>query len=533
MQEPRLARPATSPSLRAPAIVALALASAVLTVLAFPRYGAPYGLDHLIWLAPVPLFLAALGAGARRGLLLGWIAGMAIESAGFLWVLLAIRNFSAMGPVLSSIVFLFWLAYHTLPWALLGWALGRSERPAHVLWVIPFWVGVEHLYPRIFPWHLGGALYAREPLLQCADLLGASGLTALVLLVAATLYRLILFVRRRDAFPLKTLVTAALLLAAALVYGPWRLEAIEEIERDAPRLEVGLVQGNVDPRDEEDGRAQVDLYLDRSERLLARHPGIRLLVWPEGALSAHPFVLERPSALEDPSGAWHFWLRRDPGLLRRLRDLPVPLVAGARGLTFAPGDERGVPYNIAVLVDDELPLDVYRKNNRMPFGEVLPVPDWLRAPLGLQYVGNLSAGTSNEPFRLGEHRFTNLICYEAVLPGYVRRSGRDADFAVNITEDIWYGDTAHVPQHVSVLILRAVESRLPIVRCTNVGPSGVVRITGELETPGVTFEEASFAETLVPVRVATVHERGGYLFPFIALAVGLAAQMPWRRRSAG
>ena len=44
----------------------------------------------------------------------------------------------------------------------LGWALGRARSRAAVLWVIPLWVGVEHIFPRIFPWHVGGALYARE-----------------------------------------------------------------------------------------------------------------------------------------------------------------------------------------------------------------------------------------------------------------------------------------------------------------------------------------------------------------------------------
>ena len=101
-----------------------------LLVLAFPLYGDRYHLDHLVWLLFVPLFLAAQGVGPRRGFFLGWLAGMTLEAAGFLWILYAIRRFGDSGAVTSSLMFAGWVAYSSVPWALLGLALGRCRRPA-------------------------------------------------------------------------------------------------------------------------------------------------------------------------------------------------------------------------------------------------------------------------------------------------------------------------------------------------------------------------------------------------------------------
>ena len=166
-----------------------------------PRLG--YGLSLHVTFASLGAtrVIAAAGAGGRRGLFLGWLAGMTLELAGFVWILYAIRSFSGLGAVVSSLLFAVWLLYTSIPWAALGWALGRLRRVEQIYWVIPLWVGLEHFFPRLFPWHVGGALYDSPWLLQCADLLGASGLTAFVFLVSAALYHLLFALFRRATAP--------------------------------------------------------------------------------------------------------------------------------------------------------------------------------------------------------------------------------------------------------------------------------------------------------------------------------------------
>jgi len=115
----------------------------------------------------------------------------------------------------------------------------------------------------------------------------------------------------------------------------------------------------------------------------------------------------------------------------------------------------------------------------------------------------------------------------------VRETSIETDFLVNITEDYWYGRTAHIPQHLSVFILRAVESRVPVVRCTNVGPSGVVDVTGEWHTGGEIFGEGRFTRELRPGRAGSFYSDFGHLFAPLCLIVGLVLQGLVRRSATG
>ncbi|MBN1442215.1 MAG: apolipoprotein N-acyltransferase [Planctomycetes bacterium] len=536
-----MAARATPPAshLQWPARVPLAVGTGVLVVLAFPLYGDRYHLDHLAWVALVPLFLAARGVGARRGWLLGWLAGMAVETAGFLWILYAIRTFTQLGPILSSFVFLAWVLYSSVPWAILGWALGRLRESRQVLGVLLLWIGVEHFYPRLFPWHLGGALYARPWLLQCADLLGASGLTLLVGMVSVAVYRVAVHRREGGRFPRIEVAAAGALVAAALAYGSVRLEQVKSIERSGPLLSAAIVQGFIDPREAADDRVDAELaaYLDRSERLLREEPLPDLLVWPEG-VQPYPFLL--PEALGDP---WRLARSDREGgadACRRLQSLGVPLVAGGAAVEVARDGDRAVVrgrYNAAFYLRPGGETTIYCKNRLIPFGEKVPLlgllPESWRESLGLIHVGNLSEGRENPICDVRGRRFRHLICYEAVLPAYVRRTSEGADFLVNITEDIWYGRTAHVPQHLSVLILRAVECRIPVVRATNVGPSGVVRLSGEFSSTGRSFQAEVSRHEFAPVSLRTLYARGGFLFPLLCLAAGALQQLLLGRRAGG
>ncbi len=518
--------------------VPLAVVTGVLMVLAFPRLGDRYGLDHLIWITFLPLFLAARGVGARKGFLLGWFAGMTLELGGFFWILHSIRTFGKLGVVVSSLLFLAWLVWETLPWAILGLALGRCRRRMQILWVLPLWVGIEHWFPRVWPWHTGGALYAQTWLLQCVDLVGTSGLTALVFLTAASLY-LLATRRAGEKGPVVTAFVTVALVGAALVYGALRVDQARGAHASRPELRVGLVQGYL----ASDARSSsgTETYIGETRQLLAENAEpLDLIVWPEGADDGrrHPFDLT-PEA-----SPWAFHRVLQPGT-RRLATPPrylirdefdVPLLFGAAGFVHGPPDAQGrLPilenYNVAAYLHPGREVEFYRKNKPVPFGESVPGLDLLPASWRAKVpnIGNLDLGTDNPVMQLGEHRFKNLVCYEAVIPSYVREAAEGADFLVNITEDYWYGDTAHVSQHRSVFILRAVENRVPVVRVTNVGPSGIVDVTGAFHSTEATFERVRTVEVLRPGRLQSLYTRLGHFFPLICLLIGIAFQVGlWR-----
>ena len=509
----------------------------ILMVLAFPRFGAAWGLDHLIWIVFVPLLAAAEGVGAKRGFLLGWLAGMTLEAGGFLWILTAIRNFGSANVFVSSLLFLGWLIWETLPWALLGASLGRCRRTFHWLLTLAFFVGLEFWYPRVFPWHVGGAIWARTTLLQTVDLLGASGMTALIFLVNGTIWRLLQACRGRRPVPWVLVACSVALVVGALLYGNWRhaqLERLATPRSDGPKpLRIGFVQGNFDPR-----ARSLETYIAESRKLHGESAEpLDLIVWPEGADSRPGFDIT-PGY---PEWILHRRAERPGGYILKGELPPVPHVFGASAIVHGmPQEGRPLEilesYNVAAYLRRDGQLSYYRKNKPVPFGEMVPGLDLLPADLRrsfrevFPFVGNLDLGEDNPLFELGEHRFRNLICYEAVIPASVRDASPGADFIVNITEDAWYGDTAHIPQHRSVLILRSVECRTPIVRVTNIGPSGIVDLRGHFDTPDRCFERLRFTREFVPVSVDTVYLRFGHHFPTACLLVWLVGGvLRWRR----
>ena len=241
-----------------------------------------------------------------------------------------------------------------------------------------------------------------------------------------------------------------------------------------------------------------------------------LVIWPEGKDTIGYFF--------DAQGKVH---REDMNILRKtgFENLTVPLVAGSGSLNDATGMNRNTA---AYVQPGKWPPGFYHKMVRLIFGEYFPFweyfPGWLRRMI--PYAGNIDAGTECPLFDLpaarGPHRFRILICYEAILPDFVRHAERDADFLVNVTEDIWYGKTSHVGQHLSVLMLRAIENRISIARAANAGPSGVIDPAGRMRERTVPFEKSEGVFTLRPTHLGTFYAQLGFAFPGVCVPVGVA-----------
>ncbi len=499
--------------------VLLALAAtAALMVFGFPDGDQ----DYLAWVAVVPLFLVARGAGGKRGFFRGWLAGLLIEAFGFGWILYSIQTFTGFRGYLSFVPFLMffaWLAYSSLSWAILGWLLGRCRTAARIHWVIPIWVGVEYYFPRIFPWHFGGALYEREWLRQGADIFGASGLSYVILLVNAVVYLAIEWRRGRAGRPSRSAAVAAGLLLALTIYGAWRYRSLQASQEGAPQVRVGMIQPFLLPDEKRERVAFFDLMnttMKMIEEAEAQGKPLGLVLWPEGTA---PVLLVNQPGVDPLRGYGNSFDR-----------ITVPILIGGMS-----GNERSERWNTAAYI---LPkerkgngprVQLYHKNIRLLFGEWVPfqqyMPEWIRSRVA---VGTIEAGTDSPIFQLEigagtPQRFRTLICYEAVLPGFVRSQSGGIDFFVNVTEDIWYGPTSHIRQHESVLRMRCVENRIPMVRCTNVGPSGFVDAAGDFDqrTPAWQRVDGGYVVTLRPGGFFSLYRAGGSLFPLVALLFGL------------
>ena len=284
------------------------------------------------------------------------------------------------------------------------------------------WTGLELARGRLLSGmtmaSLGHTQYRWIGLIQLSDLAGAYGVSFVVMLVAASLARMLPL--RRSACPrmqgiarttpthcnvgmgrvtgpwriLATawpLLPAAAVLAAALVYGHLRMAG--NVTEPGPR--IALVQGSIDikMRYDKGMRERVfQQYYDLSRQAVEKYPGLDLVVWPETMFLDPDWCHVRPR--RPAAGRIRLERRRVPALAsadaaersassmgETARRLGVPLLLGVDANHF--GADGPECYNSAAYVGrDGRLLGRYDKMHLVPFGEYVPFADrwpWLQA----------------------------------------------------------------------------------------------------------------------------------------------------------
>jgi apolipoprotein N-acyltransferase len=396
-----------------------------------------------------------------------------------------------------------------------------------------------------FPWlFLGHALSDRLVLIQIADLGGVyvvSFLAALVASAAVDLGRQWASDSGQDRSRLAGLrhwgagwasaAAAGAVLIFTIAYGAWRLAGTET--GDGPRLV--LVQGNIytpdaETDEEHDGVGDEILRVhgELSRRSAAEGD---LLVWSESMIFCY---YNDPD--DEEAKAWR------EELTALLGEIGLPLLAGAsatdKGVPGGYGDDRRLDYNSAFLLTQEAEIaGRYDKVHLVPFGEYVPLAS-LPVFAGLTpYAADdpgYTHGSPDQPLLEWKDpgtgrtwRFGVLICYEDAFGGPAREAaggGRGgADFLVNLSSDVWFAGSAEILQHFRISRFRAVETRLALVRCCNVGvtcfidPTG--RVTRMLEGSDRPEGAQGAVSAPVPVRRhggTTVYVRVGDLFALTA-----------------
>lgn len=492
------------------------LLAALAVVLAHP----PYGAWPLLFLA-YPLFAPLVeGVTLRRAVLRGFLLGLAIEAGGTYWILPTIARFMTEAAVptpgtlaLGSIGFAIWSVGAALHWAIWGALLALPPSPdrCRLWWPAISLVAVNAFYPRIFPWDFGAAAVNALPLAQAAATVGTVGLTLLFAAISAAGTEAV----RRFRSGQRT-VAGRLAVGAIVALGAWwgwgaiRLGT----EPTSETLRVGYVQPNVPLQVKHDGGRTVEVVekmLAASHRLVERDRA-QLVVWPEGMM--------------------YFAEREVEALGRAVRQIGVPIVAG---LGFR-------DLNRAVLYDGREPtFETYDKRELLLFGERFPGTEWINAMLsgfGAPPIptGRLAAGERILVSEIDGVPVGVSICYEGILEhtSFDLLEG-GAKVHVNLTEDLWYGDSAAPHQHLALAHLRCIEAGLPLVRVTNGG------FSAGYDALGRELGRTALGEEAYGVYAAPVEARTGaapWVRAFIAygcLGAGIALGFGFlraRRRSA-
>jgi apolipoprotein N-acyltransferase len=194
--------------------------------------------------------------------------------------------------------------------------------------------------------------------------------------------------------------------------------------------------------------------------------------------------------------------------------------------------------NSAVLLSPEGDtVSVYDKMHLVPYGEYVPLKDLFPfVSKMVTAIGDFAPGQETTVMKTTFARIGNLICYEIIFPGLVRKFvDKGANVLVTITNDAWFGRTFAPYQHFSMAVFRAIENRVPVVRAANTGISGFIDSKGRILNKSNIFIETVLTEEITVGIKKSFYTKYGDIFSYlcILISVSLIISAFMRRSSPG
>ena len=436
------------------------------------------------WFGFAPLFFALRGKSKGRAFLLSYFTGVIFWAGTIYWLI----HVTLLGQVLLILFLSLYFGF----FGLFVFASRQAPGAIRLFFIPSLWVFLEYLRAHLFSgfgWALlGYSQYLNLPLIQIADIVGAYGVSFLVMMVNVVFWELIIIssikvskcqsakyqassIRRNFSF-----LFPFFCLLFSLVYGFYKLYRTPKHELRTT-LKISVIQGNI-PQELKWDRGSQGLILDRyaqlSQKAALEKPD--LIIWPE---AASPGLIG---------------VAKDDWLLEHIFALPketgIPLLLGSVVR------ENKNYFNSALLIDRQGKIaERYDKLHLVPFGEYVPLKELFPFLETIVPIGDFTSGDSYTLFSLSPSalpplsgpagagvKFGVLICFEDTVPELSRNFvKKGADFLVNITNDGWFKETKAPHQHLAASVFRAVENRVPLVRAANTGVSCFIDACGRIK----------------------------------------------------
>ena len=377
-----------------------------------------------------------------------------------------------------------------------------------------FFVMVEPIYPKLFPWSIGKFSFLEVSwIAQTADLLGAWGLG---FYVGGCNFLLLFFWRWfRQSQGLSTYSINKklaccfsgiylVLLVSGMAYGGWRTYQLRPLLSQGPSLHVAAIQPNFSLQ-----RLASNPELAYSKRKnniyeLLNDSAIALMPFSNSSFQADSSI---PKLVVWPESVYPFDAKNKEGL-RLLEQFAKSQQSAILSTSVdweltAEGDPLW--YSISFLMGaDGTVKGRYNKISLIPFGEYIPGAEWFPAYRRWlkKLVPNISEferGKEFTVFQLSDSiRLSGIICYDAFSAEIIRNMVHNgAGLIVNLSNLAWFGRTNASRQMESILRWHAIENRVPFLYISNNGESVFLNSLGEPMSQRLElFEQGSLSETI-------------------------------------
>ena len=372
----------------------------------------------------------------------------------------------------------------------------------------------DYFYPKLWADYLGYSQYQMVNIIQSVDLFGISYVTFLIMLVntgLAYLFETLLqYFQTEDSSKrvfnknsFKYCIGVFLLVVITAVYGGIRYDFINSKMKAAKKVSIGIVQGNISGAEKKrkNSSEMIGTYSNLSSELLVEHP--KLIVWPESAVS--------------------IWFDEEQNdfsrVRRRYSGNSLLLFGGHARRNNGPGVSSDI-FNSLFLVDSNgEKIDSYYKNKLLPFIERAPAR-FLSFVISMMGLKEFSPGEGPVFIKHDGLKMAVNICYEALIPEYIRKSifdknGECANVIINCTNDSWFGKTIEPEMHLRISTIRAIENRRCLVRATCTGYSVFVDANGVIDYRSHLYKPEAHVEKVPLLEIKSFYTSHGWIFIYL------------------
>lgn len=440
-----------------------------------------------MWALTIPAFAIAIRQVIKlkhTPFFAGWLFGMAWFGAGISWVHVSIADFGGL-PLIASVGLMALLCGYLALYPALAFKLtAKCVKPQ--LWPLAlplFWVLAEWLRSWMlsgFPWLSLGYSQINSPLAGFAPIIGETGITALLVVIAASLA----IINSKRTLLSASAITASLLISGILLHQHTWVSP-------AKSYSVAMVQGNI-PQSlrwvPEQDASTMEKYLSLTETVWDSD----LIIWPEAAVPkleplAQPYLtqLNERAFVEDTA-----------------------LITGIVNFNW----ETDEAWNNLIVLGKKTPDAAYpdyqyfhnnrfSKHHLLPIGEVVPFESLLRplAPIFDLPMSSFSRGDFQQQNLVanGIH-LAPAICFEIAFPRQVTANiNSDTDMIVTVSNDAWFGNSHGPAQHLQIAQMRALELGRPVLRATNNGITAFIDHKGKVDGRLPQFESANISAPVI------------------------------------
>ena len=387
-----------------------------------------------------------------------WLWGTFATFARTSWLL----NVDIPGKYVLIVLALFLLSLFLGLWfTLASYVIAKARKITHFYWpitVAALWVIIDYLKSLgevSFPWYYQGYLLSHyHSIAQVASITGIWGLTFIMILASALLYKWI--IEKDDS-----LVDGTIFFTIISLLTIWGFDRLQNSNDNTDKFKVAILQTNID-EEHWDKKTSLDNAFAVTSNMIDSVEGqdVDVMVIPESGI--YTYINYNYSKKREI----HNWVNTSN----------TPLIFGSLDYKRISKDDYDV-YNTTFLArPNENTFDYYYKMKLVPVSEGIPY-GWKFPVLSRIKIagGGFSRGFVNTIWDFDSFSVAPTICYEAIYPNFNRKRvlAGTVDALVNCTNDSWFGISRGPYQHASMALLRSVELGVPTIRAAASGISFV------------------------------------------------------------